>query len=94
MKQSLGEVLSSKASRTGSNQGMSCCRPPVKVPWAMGTPKLSKFVHQRFVGIECRYWPSHTSTQTETPSVLLGIKRGAGGAVSLAGAARQSQAFS
>jgi hypothetical protein len=60
----------------------------------MGTPKLSKFVHHRFVGIECRYLPSNTSTQTETPSGLLGITRGAGGAVSLAGASGQSQTFS
>jgi hypothetical protein len=60
----------------------------------MGIPRLSKFVHHRFVGIECRYLPSNTSTQTETPGVLLGIKRGAGGAVILDGASGQSQAFS
>ena len=85
--------FSNSAASNGSNRGASFLRPPVKVPIATGAPRFFKSAHKRWVGVAYRYLPNSTSTQTVTPSELLGIKRGAGGAVIKPGTLGHWQVF-
>lgn len=50
-------------------------------------------MHKLYVARENRYLLSKTSVQTETPTVLFGIRRGADGAVMSPGAPSHSQAW-
>ena len=80
------------ASATGKNRPCSFFSPPATVPAERVKPWSRHCCNRRWVGRQWSNFSSRISTQTEIPSLPLGIKRAGAGAVTMPGSTPQRQA--